>query len=622
MDSSLHRRATSPESSAASDPAVTIPPEASSSRTVDGPQSTARRKIKKKKQTVVSDNASLDSSSNCSSAASHPKKGIKIPRFPKRIRVGPLTAGPKNVGMSDVDALGLPLGMSIAAVVAQVLEKKNVPGKNMSVDYLSAICGLAVRESLGNVFGDKFNNFVKNFETSFRSTLMTLQLISDSSQDDGKKLRRARSAGRSCSVTSNMTCDNIYKGSTHPPEATEEELCVRANITEQQGSEYQGNTCEAGNLSSDCRIGDMSCLSNNGDVPAPFLRRTSTDGECHTHSEMNENEKMNMISQQLILHDNRTEQQLACASHRSSSVPDLNQFSMLSTIEKSVKEQTRSNELKAFEIGLIMQKLQLKERQLELNSNANILERWKFSMGISKASFKAEKFKTEMQDTRQVELLKKCLDFLVGGLIIMLFTLAYGTYVYSHQRIVEATEACSPYMESKSWWMPNAVSSFNSGLQLLRCQVQVFSRMLFGMIMIAAIAFLLIQRSSSSHQTMPVTVILLLLGVGCGYAGKFCIDTLGGSGNHWLFYWEALCLLHFFSNTFNSTLYIILNGPIIVAERVDHNHGFPYWMRRLLFYATLLFLPLLCGLMPFASPLDWFKHFTSQEVDVLTFEED
>lgn len=156
------------------------------------------------------------------------------------------------------------------------------------------------------------------------------------------------------------------------------------------------------------------------------------------------------------------------------------------------------------------------------------------------------------------------------------------------------------------------MSTFNSGLQLLKCQIQVFSRMLFGMLMIAAIAFLLVQRSSSSsHQTMPFTFILLLLGVVCGFFGKFCIDTLGGSGIHWLFYWEVLCLLHFLSNIFHSALYIILNGPIIVAEKVVHNPVFPYWTRKLLFYATLLVLPLLCGCMPFAGPLEWCKHFSS-----------
>lgn len=129
MDAPLHGHPTLPADSAG-DPPAAIPPGPSSSRTADGPQATLKRKIKKKKQTVVSDSASLDSSSNCSSAASYSQKGNKISRNPKRIRVGPQTTGRKNVGLSDVDALGLPLGMSIAAVVAQVfklfvfLEKK------------------------------------------------------------------------------------------------------------------------------------------------------------------------------------------------------------------------------------------------------------------------------------------------------------------------------------------------------------------------------------------------------------------------------------------------------------------------------------------------------------------
>ncbi|KAH6799495.1 hypothetical protein C2S51_035979 [Perilla frutescens var. frutescens] len=622
MDSRLNGHPTLTDSSAASDRTAVIPPEPSSSRTNDGPQirSAYKRKINKKKQTVVSDTASFDSSSNCSYAASNSQKGIKISRNPKRIRVGPVTAGRKSVRSSDVDTLGLPLGMSIAVVVSQVLEEKNAAGEKMSVDYLSVICGLAVKESLGNVFGDKFDIFVKNFETSFRSTLLTLQLIRVSSQNDGEQLQRSRLEGCSCSVTGNMTSRNTHEDSP----------CSLEDTVISKQPQREDGTFEASSLSSHYTIGDSSCCSSNTDGPVAFSDRTRIDSQCRTHSAMEQKVMKNLISQQLVLHDKRMQQQLTCAfPSNSSSNPVIDQFSMLSTIEKSVMEQTRSNDLKTFEIGISMTKLELKKKELELKTkeldlsySSNILERVKMSMGISKASFKVEKFKTELQDTRQVELLKKCLDFLVGGLIIMLFSLAYGTYVYSHRRIIEATEACSPYTESSSWWMPKSMSTFNSGLQLLKCQIQVFSRMLFGVLMIGAIAFLLIQRSATSHQAMPVTVILLLLGVGCGYAGKFCIDTLGGSGNHWLIFWEVLCLLHFFSNIFHSTLFSILNGPIVVAERIDRNSVFPYWMRKSVFYATLLVLPLLCGLMPFASPWEWCKHFSSQAADLLTFEDE
>ncbi|GER47578.1 constitutive expressor of pathogenesis related genes 5 [Striga asiatica] len=113
------------------------------------------------------------------------------------------------------------------------------------------------------------------------------------------------------------------------------------------------------------------------------------------------------------------------------------------------------------------------------------------------------------------------------------------------------------------------MATFNTGLHLLKCQIQVLSRMLFGILMIGAIAF-------------------LLLGVMCGYAGKFCVDTLGGSGSHWLIYWEALCLLHFLSNVFSPYLYVILNGPITVVERAEGKSPvlFPYWVRRVIVFAS------------------------------------
>ncbi|KAK4411609.1 protein CPR-5 [Sesamum angolense] len=614
-------------------PPEEIPPDLSSFRTIDDPKSAttiAKRKNRKKKQTLGTDSASSASSSNRCCETSSLQKGLKILRNPRRVRVGSLTTTRRRVDPSELDALGLPLGMSIAAVVAQFIipqpmiwvefewirhlgfGEKNAAGEKMSVDHLSGICILAVRESLGNVFGDKFDNFVTNFEKSFRSTLMTLRLISDSSQSGGQ-LQGPGFRGSSSSTTRNFSSPDKLKDSACTSGATDglESLHHRSNKEQHQTAAFQ----DSASTSPD-RIEDSAVTSGGRDGLESLSCRSNTDRQCCTSEQMEENAMMNLMNRQLILHDIQPEQQLACVSASTSSFNSGVNQTMLSTIEKSVTEQTRSNDLKTFEIGLIMKKLQLKERQLTLNSDSNLLERWKLSMGFSKASFKAEKFKTQLQDTRQVELLRKCLDFLVAGLIMMLVSLAYGTYVYSYRRIIEATEVCSPFTvlerknaagekmsvdhlsgESKSWWMPKSMATFNSGLQLLRCQVQVFSRMLFGALMIGAIAVLLIQRSATSHQAMPVTVILLLLGVVCGYAGKFCVDMLGGSGNHWLIYWEALCLLHFFSNTFHSILYFILNGPITVAEKAERSPIFPYWMRRSMFYATLLVLPLLCGFM-------------------------
>ncbi|CAA0823563.1 Protein CPR-5, partial [Striga hermonthica] len=438
------------------------------------------------------------------------------------------------------------------------------------------------------VFGEKFDNFVENFEKSFRSTLMTLRLISDIPQNIHEQAQRARFVRCSCSCSLDKLKNPIC---FHEAQDNLQSLS--------SGEQHQEV------------LGPRTSLDQVQDSSRPLGQSQS-----QTPTRMEEITSTNSMSRELVLHDKNDERQLAHSN--------TDQFSMLSTIEKSIIEQTRSNDLKAFEIGLIMKKMQLKEKQLELKSSANILERWKFSMGLSKASFKAEKFKTQLQEMRQVEQLKKCLDFLVAGLVMMLFSLGYGTYVYSHRRIIEATEACSPHTESKSWWMPKSMATFNTGLHLLKCQIQVLSRMLFGILMIGAIAFLLIQRSSASHHTMPVTFILLLLGVMCGYAGKFCVDTLGGSGSQWLIYWEALCSLHFFSNVFSSYLYVILNGPITVVERAEGKSPvlFPYWVRRVIFFALLLIMPLFCGLMPFAGPREWFEHFRSGALGFLTVVDD
>ncbi|KAM0056073.1 hypothetical protein Hdeb2414_s0006g00215501 [Helianthus debilis subsp. tardiflorus] len=398
------------------------------------------------------------------------------------------------------------------------------------------ICTLAVKESLSNVFGDKFNCFISNFERSFHSTLMTLRVISES--------------------------------------------------------------------------------SGNRERSYMYGERSSIDSRLN----MKENTSTNKFQEQsTIFHldDSKNGQQLACVPpNQLHSGVDLSRSSMLTTFEKSVNEQARSNDLKALEISLTMKKMRLKEAQIAVDCDSNVLERFKLSMGVSKAKFKAEKFKTELEDSRHAQLLKKCVDCLVAGLLIMLACLAYGTYIYSRQKLTEATESCMPIKESSSWWIPKPMATFSSGFQILRCQAQVISRMIFGILMIIGITCLLIQRSGTANQTMPVTFILLLLGVGCGFAGKFCIDTLGGSGTHWLLFWELLCLVHLFANVCTSMLFTLLHGPVTTVDRSMSHKLFPYWFRRVVFYAAMLvYLPLLCGLMPFAGVGEWLYHFASLVTD-------
>ncbi|RVW55058.1 Protein CPR-5 [Vitis vinifera] len=410
-------------------PTVQFPPPTSASTTTASKLINMKKKKKKKKRALVDVSAPSSSSNSMYVRVGNKRRNPRI------------LMGLNRRSESEAEAIALPLGMSIAAIVSQILERKDEAGERMSVDHLSMICTMAVRESLANVFGDKFDCFVRNFEKSFGSTLRTLRLINESPlnkvgghlshfnvQNSGSDLNLPVPLNRGDTISSSSISDHHSSMGLHP-------------------------------------VATLECLN--------------------TLEERQESIQTDSANRELTVHG-QISQQLACVS--SSSLGSVMNRSTVSTFEKSVVEQARSNDLKALELSLSMKKMKLKETQLALNSDSYLLERMKFSMGISKASFKAEKFKNQLEDTKHAELLRKCIDCLVAGVQVLVDPKANGIFEF----------------------------------RVLHTQV-----------------------SASSKQTMPVTFIILLLGVVCGVAGKFCVDTLGGSGYHWLLYWEALCLLHF-----------------------------------------------------------------------------
>lgn len=494
---------------------------------------------------VAGDSPEASSSASSAGSASRPSgkhKGFHL----RRLRRRPLSVlgggaggggggGSKGAIGDGVQDLALPLGMSFAAVVAQVLNKSSGSGSRLQPDFLSKMCTSAVKESLTNIYGDRFDSFMGNFEKSFGSTLRTLHLINE------------------------------------------------APIYEQdipQCSHSDGNP-----------VADTKLSGADSQGPVPDVEK---------------NPLLNSTNKQIILHAGVSQQLVQLPRSRSS--PECDQ-DILNVFERSLNEQVRSNELKELEIGLNMRRLQLKQSHLALSSYSHMLEKIKISMGFQKAAFREEKLKTQMEDTRHAELLKKLIDMLLTAVVFMSACFGYGTYIYSYQRITAVTAACAAASrESKSWWIPNSVSAFNSGLLFFRCHLIATTRISFGILMILLIAWLIFQRSAMTGTNMPITFNLVLLGGVCGFVGRFCVDTLGGDGNVWLIFWEILCAIHLLGNSYPSLLHRGLYGPISVTRR-PKVVGLPYWVRRYIFYAALsLILPCLAGLLPFASVSDWREH--------------
>uniref|UniRef100_A0A0E0FKU7 Protein CPR-5 n=1 Tax=Oryza nivara TaxID=4536 RepID=A0A0E0FKU7_ORYNI len=414
------------------------------------------------------------SSASSYGSASRLQKGVRLRRRRQRLRRPLLATGGDGRGAADgAQDLALPLGMSFAAVLAQVLNRSSCSEGRLQPDFLSKI------------YGDRFDNFTKNFEKSFGSTLRTLHLINETP---------------------------VYEQ-------------------------------------------DNSRFSHEDGTSAAEIKLSGADSQRPVH-DIQESTSLSSMDNQIILHAG-TDQQLVKLPHNKAS-PEFDRH-ILNVFERSLNEQTRSNELKELEIGLNMRKLQLKQSQIALSSYSHMLEKIKISMGFQKASFREEKFRTQMEDTRHAELLRRLIDLLLTAVVFMSVCFGYGTYIYSYKRITAVTAAC-------------AAAS---------------------------------RRPTMTGSNMPITFNVMLLGVLCGSVGRFCVDTLGGDGNVWLFFWEILCFIHLFGNSRPSLLYRMLYGPTSVTDRTKAS-DLPYRVRRYTFYTVLsVILPCLAGLLPFASLSDW-----------------
>lgn len=415
-------------------------------------------------------------------------------------------------------------------------------------------------------------------------------------------------------------CKDISMGDL-PHVATERTcICKKENFSVLTRITY--DNCKTSNMSSS--MGDFPFIAADGKTPTgerngqqfcELQKAIHDDGKTSSMPGSN-------LNHQVVLHG-QFEQQLAHAAS-SMNYPQLKQ-SICNVLEKSAIEQELCNDLREIEIGLTMRQLQLNESKLFADVEANDLIRQNISLNQSKALLKESKFVDDKLNAACMELSRTCADHLVAGLLVMLFCLAYGGCKYSYARLSEAVAMCqaSSRESQESSWFDNPIGSVmkssgfynpigyvTSHFQILLCELAVLFRMLLGFAAIAVIASTLVRNTvTSTSQVRPTTIIVLLLGLVCGCAGKFSVDTLGGSGFHWLVQWEIFCLLHVFCTSCPASLFQILNGPASIHVGIEKKpRWFPLWIRKFAFHTVLLVLPVMAGLTPFAPIREWAEH--------------
>lgn len=272
--------------------------------------------------------------------------------------------------------------------------------------------------------------------------------------------------------------------------------------------------------------------------------------------------------------------------------------------QRFLEEKARANDLTHMKNFLTVRKLCLKEAELLQMEESNNLKKMKLEMGVSKAAFKAEIFNAKLQDTRKDEMVALLNDWLVTSVYIMLIAMVYGAYMFSKQRIMEC-ESSSSSEEDYSGWVPKQVSLLHTEFNFLICRLRVWIPSFFSVLVILLFTYFIIQRSSGMKQAMPVSFIVVFLGVFCGLLGKFSVDTLDANGKLWLVLWEVFCVLQLVANVYMLPLHGLIYGP--VTQRTNSspcNTMVPYRARRVLLFGVInLVLPVIMGFLPFAATL-------------------
>lgn len=202
--------------------------------------------------------------------------------------------------------------------------------------------------------------------------------------------------------------------------------------------------------------------------------------------------------------------------------------------EQAVMNQLVANRLKMRELelqnqqlGLTTEGLALKTEGLELKSESNFVGRQRNELEREKIRLRAASY----AEARAGAFARRCADELVAGLVVMVTALVWAGFRYGYPNLQAKLQECRAVQvkHSRSMWgrfgLQAVSDNLAARLQVLGCQVAVTGRLGMGLVVGGFMASLLLRQNvAGSVRVMPSTVLLLVLGGACGYAGKQAVD--------------------------------------------------------------------------------------------------
>ncbi|QDZ25445.1 hypothetical protein HOP50_17g79850 [Chloropicon primus] len=191
-----------------------------------------------------------------------------------------------------------------------------------------------------------------------------------------------------------------------------------------------------------------------------------------------------------------------------------------------------------------------------------------------------------------------CADSLVAGILVTFLCIGVKAFDLEGQwtSILEACPAGTGPGEGgeRHSWFPFAVPFLLSKVEILNqalCLLKVTLSRVGGYLVAAyflAKFFHHVASLAVTYHRAPITVILLLLGLGMGSALNVLVSAWGGSGTLFFSVWMVLCALHCVLVTRAQTIVRLLGRERIIP-----------WKHFALHVVLIVVLPATAGLLPF-----------------------